>query len=162
MKKQRRKAPANAKKPSPTPAAPAQDRRSFLKRARNIAIGIGVVSLGGFFAIGTVRATIAEHDLSRLGNGIPTIVQIHDPQCRMCQALQRETRDALGAFDEGEIQYLVADISQSKGLAFAGQHGVSHVTLMLFDGKGTVKNVLNGVRQSAELEHAFSQLTRSR
>ena len=36
-----------------------------------------------------VEATIREGDLSQIGNGTPTVVQIHDPQCPRCVALVR-------------------------------------------------------------------------
>ena len=59
---------------------------------------------GGWYLVSEVRATIAEQDLSRIGNGIPAVVQIHDPQCPRCLALQRETRKAMSGFADDELQ----------------------------------------------------------
>jgi hypothetical protein len=163
MKKQRRKASPAQKRtvqPAPSPKASEPARRSFLKRARNIAIGIGAVALVGGFAANSVRATIAEHDLTRIGEGIPTVVQVHDPSCNLCKTLQKETRDALDAFGEEEIRYLIADLNRSDGLSFAARHGESKVTLLLFDGDGTLRSTLRGVRTSEQLQPALEALAR--
>lgn len=135
-------------------------RRDFLRLARNGAIGLAAVGGIGLFFVQKVRGSIHEHDLSRVGNGTPTIVQIHDPQCPLCVALQRETRDVLGEFDENELDYVVANIRSTEGSGFASRHAVPHVTLLLFDGTGQLKATLRGQRQSRELKVAFRQLLR--
>lgn len=98
---------------------------------------------------------VAEHDLARIGKGKPAVVQVHDPQCPTCTALQRETRRALKAFGECDMIYLVADLTQPEGQVFARRHGARHVTLVLLDGAGEVRQVLEGMRQSPELRAAF-------
>lgn len=120
-----------------------------------------VVLAGGVYAISHVSATIAELDLTKLGNGMPTIVQIHDPNCPRCVELQGEARDALAEFDDGELQYLVANIRSDDGRDFANEHGVGHVTLILFDGEGRRRNVLVGNNSSATLIREFGRLLRS-
>ncbi len=102
-----------------------------------------------------VTATMAEHDLSKVGNGVPTIVQIHDPQCSRCVALQREARRALKNFDDAELQYLVANIRSGEGQKFAAAHGVGHITLLLFDGKGTRRDTLTGNYSEEYLSDLF-------
>lgn len=138
------------------PTAPERpDRRKTLKRFRNVALlatGFG----GGSFYIGSsVLAGIREADLSKIGNGVPTIVQIHDPQCPTCRALQREARQALEQFEEGDLQYLVANIRKEDGKALAAKHSVQHVTLLLLDGNGRRIEVITGLTKSAYLEAAF-------
>ncbi len=131
------------------------DRRGFLARMQTgaiVAVGAGGL---GWYIISEVRAGIAEADLSKIGNGTPTIVQIHDPQCSICQRLQKEARAALEQFDDGELQYLVANIRQDKGRQLANKHGVQHVTLLLFDGEGERREILAGPSTSDELERAF-------
>lgn len=131
------------------------DRRGFMRRLGNstlVAVGIGGL---GWYIVSEVRAGIDEADLSKIGNGIPTIVQIHDPQCPTCQALQREARKALDQFEDGELQYLVANIRQDKGKYFASKHGVPHVTLLLFDGAGQHSDTLSGPDTAENLERAF-------
>lgn len=131
------------------------DRRDFFARLRNGALVLAGTGAVGWYIVSEVRAGIQEADLTKIGNGIPTIVQIHDPQCPVCQALQKEARAALEQFDDGELQYLVANIRQDKGRRLANQHGVQHVTLLLFDGDGERQEILAGPNSSANLERAF-------
>lgn len=122
---------------------------------RNGLIAFAVIGGGGWYLAEEVRATNREHDLSRLGNGIATVVQIHDPRCPTCRALQRETRDALESFGSDELQYLVANVRRTEGRAFASAHRVGHVTLLLFDGQGTRRDTLTGRYRAKALERVF-------
>ncbi len=142
------------KKPAQThPQQPT--RRDFIGLARKGAIGVGLLSFTGFFAYRSVQGALHERDLTRLGNGQPTIVQVHDPSCSMCAELQKETRAALKEVGEGRLQYLIADIKTEDGQIFAGQYGVPHVTLMLFDGNGQHHATYNGIRNRTELIPIF-------
>lgn len=156
MKKSRKPRKAGTAKSAKTLNGPAQpDRRKALMWLRNGAIGSVVFAGGGYLAMGSFAAHAAEHDLSRIGQGKPVVVQIHDPQCPTCTALQREARSALSTFEECDILYLVADIMTETGAAFAARHGVAHVTLMLFDAQGGLQHTLPGMRQSTELRDIF-------
>ncbi|MBO6894242.1 MAG: thioredoxin family protein [Roseibium sp.] len=139
-----------------------EGRRSFLKLARNLAIGIGVVGGTGYVFASNVRNTMHEHDLTRVGNGRATVVQIHDPNCSMCLALQRETRKALGMMEDAELDYVVANIRTDKGQTFANRYGVQHVTLLLFDKNGELQHILEGQRGAYQLRNAFSELVSGR
>ena len=170
MKKQKRKTSRNKKDRAvpfvqsvrqTTPRRTARNRREFLKKIAFYALGAGLAGGGGWYIVSDVQAGIAEQDLSLLGNGIPTVVQIHDPQCPRCRALQRETRKAVSQFEDGTIQYLVADIRQSKGQRLAAEHGVGHITLLLFDGSGRRRNILAGERRSDVLVREFRKLIRT-
>ncbi|MEH6496420.1 MAG: hypothetical protein V7740_11810 [Pseudomonas marincola] len=149
------------KKQNQTKSAPRQKkattRRAFFRNIGNGAIGAAIVGGGVWFVVDEVMATLDEQDLSKIGNGIPTIVQIHDPQCSLCIALQRETRKALKKFDEGKLQYLVANIKGVEGRALAASHGVRHVTLVLFDGNGKRQQILAGSNQSSFLTDVFQR-----
>ncbi|QMU56969.1 MAG: hypothetical protein GKR98_01370 [Boseongicola sp.] len=133
-------------------------RRDFLRLSRNGLIGVGAVGGIGWWAVSGVRATAAEHDLSRIGRGRPAVVQVHDPQCAQCTALQRNTRRALRCYDDDDFVYLVASIKTEAGQMFASRFGVPHVTLMLFDGLGELEQVLNGVRDRDQLKPHFTTL----
>jgi len=162
MKKtaKRRKATASRQKGRPGPApADGLSRRALLRR---IGVGAaGVVALGGagVWGLGRIREISAEHDLSRLGQGVPVVVQVHDPQCPICNALQDETRAALRDVD-GELLYLIANIRTPEGTAFAARHGVPHVTLLLFDGAGRLRDTLRGPHEADALRPAFARLAR--
>ncbi|MEL6800131.1 MAG: hypothetical protein AAFO80_09655 [Pseudomonadota bacterium] len=156
MKKSGKSRAKARKVQKPQDVAPASgDRRKMLALIRNGAIGAVVLGGAGVFSVNAVRATISEQDLSKIGNGIPAIVQIHDPSCAMCTELQRETRKALRAFDDSEFTYLVANIHSEDGSALAARHRAQHVTLLLFDGEGQVRQVLEGVRPRDELQAHF-------
>ncbi len=135
----------------------AQTPQSRSRRAAIFLGGAAVVAGVGLFSVNAVQATVAEHDLTRIGTGTPTIVQIHDPQCSLCTALQRETRRALRDLPDDALTYLIANIRNEDGAAFANRHGQPHVTLLLLDGQGTVQEVINGVQDHADLFRAFER-----
>ena len=109
----------------------------------------------GWYLANEVRATIQEGDLKRIGNGIPTIVQIHDPQCPKCVALQQETRDALSNFEDGKLHYLVANIRTVAWKMLATSHRVGHVTLLLLNEQSRKLITLVGSKTSRYLTEMF-------
>ena len=163
MKKQRKSPNSKNKKHRQNAALQSkniagQSRRSFLRLARNF--GIGAVLLGGtgYVFANNYSNMQHQHDLSRVANGRPTVVQVHDPQCSLCRSLQAETRKALDMFEDGQLDYVVANIRTDKGRAFANRYGVPHVTLLLFDGNGELQEVLQGQRGPYELRNHFQAL----
>jgi hypothetical protein len=156
-------APAATTPTAAGPAQPVRSRRSLLRLARNGAIGMAVLGGGGWLAVRRVQSHYALRDLSVIGNGTATVVQIHHPTCPICTRLQKEMLEAAKAFDEASLQVRVAGIDTSEGRTLAAQHGVSHATLLLFDGQGRVRQVLAGPNDSATLENAFrAHLMRTR
>lgn len=121
-----------------------EGRRRFLRFVRNGVISLPVLAGVGYFSVQSVQASICEADLTKIGRGKPTIVQIHDPQCPLCQRLQRQTRKALKAFDSEAFTFLVANIKTLDGSAFAARYGVPHVTLLLFDARGEMVKIVRG------------------
>jgi len=160
MKRHKRK-PQRQRKPTPSPepqtvvGETSRQRRAFLRKLRNGGIAAVVIGGGGWFGVRDVQTTMREHDLSRIGNGMPTVVQIHDPQCPTCVALQREVRDAVCEVGEAKLQFLVANIRTAKGRELADRHGVGHVTLLLLDGDGQRQRILTGPRKRDQLAGAF-------
>ncbi len=96
------------------------------------------------------------HDLSVIGKGIPTVVQIHDPGCRLCNQLRANTSDAVDRLGD-QILYRIADITTPEGRRLQRKHGVKHVTLLLFDGDGVLRRVLEGVRDEDELHTSLKR-----
>lgn len=133
--------------------ASALSRRSVLGGG---AVGSALVLGGGFWGVSSFRTYAAEHDLSRVGQGAPAIVQVHDPQCPTCTALQKQTRRALKDFDGCGLTYLVADIKTPEGAAFARRYNAPHVTLLLFDGAGDLKRTVRGLHDSPHLAEVFA------
>jgi len=155
MKKQRKPRKTKQRKHSAEAVAPETSRRDLLRLLPMGAAGALAAGGIGYFALGAVRAGAAEYDLSRLGNGKPAVVQVHDPQCPTCNALQRQARRALRDFDDEALVYLVADIRTGPGAAFAQEHRVPHVTLLLFDGRGRLQTTLRGMKTADELRVQF-------
>ncbi|MEO0379610.1 MAG: hypothetical protein AAF252_05030 [Pseudomonadota bacterium] len=144
-----------SKATQPTPTVQ-PTRRNLLKLAGGgvlTAAGAGGV---GLWAVGSFRAYAAEHDLTRVGQGGISIVQVHDPQCPTCTALQKQTRAALRDFDDCGLTYLVADITTPDGAAFARKYRASHVTLLLFDGAGELHETVQGLHQASQLAQTFA------
>jgi hypothetical protein len=164
MKRQKRSANPRKKHPktqsAQNPVEPSKQdqkksRRNFLATVSNFGLLAVVGGAAGWYFVDAVRATTRELDLTRIGNGVPTVVQIHDPNCSICAALQKEARDAMSDFDDNELQFVVANIAQDKGRALANKHGVQHITLLLLDGKGNRRGVLVGPNKSDYLKDAF-------
>ncbi|MEM9724496.1 MAG: hypothetical protein AAF909_03415 [Pseudomonadota bacterium] len=151
-------ADAAASKPSQKPAAQTS-RRDMLRGVRDyglIALGVGGV---GYWIGADIVTQRWEQDLTRIGDGSPAIVQVHDPNCPECAALQSAVRTALAAleaeFGADRLTYLVANITTQRGRAFANSHGVRHVTLVLLDGEGARRQVITGVQSAQMLRGAF-------
>ncbi len=154
MKKQRK--PARKKQKALAKAQSSKLTRRELVRMLPMGV-LGGAALGGagYFGISAVRAGAAEYDLSRIGTGKPAVVQIHDPQCPTCAALQKEARHALEGFGECDLVYLVANIRTGPGQQLAQKHRVPHVTLLLFDGVGNLQEVLRGMQNREALHQQF-------
>lgn len=133
-----------------------QKKRKTLRLLRNLAIAAPVVGVAGFFSVQSVQATICEADLTKVGKGVPSVVQIHDPSCQLCAALQNQSRRALKSFDKDSYRFLVANIRTEDGGAFAARYRVPHVTLLLFDKKGEMTQVVRGPIDQDALENILA------
>lgn len=152
-----KKSKKNVAPPSGAEVRDAQKRRT-LKTVRNSAVSLLVLGGAGAYFYRSVLTSRKEQDLTALGDGTPMIVQIHDPSCSLCTALQKEVRQALKTIDGSALNYRVANLRTQEGRRFASNYGVPHVTLLLFDGKGNLKQTLRGPRESEELEVTFNVL----
>lgn len=155
--KQRNKKSPKSHKTGPIKAESSKPvaRRNFLTLARNGLLAAIVIGGGGWYFVSDVTANAREHDLSKIGNGIPSIVQVHDTTCPTCRGLMSEVRTAMVEFGDDELQYLVADLNTIDGRALAAQHRVGKVTLLMFDGQGRKLNTLSGPNSNEHLVEAF-------
>jgi len=148
------KSKKRSKAPAPSKAtATGLSRRLLLSGGAAATV---VTAGGGLWALSSFRSYAAEHDLSRVGQGDPAIVQIHDPQCPTCTALQKQTRRALRDFDGCGLTYLIADIKTPEGSEFARRFNAPHVTLLLFDGQGVLQRRVQGLQQAPQLAEVFA------
>lgn len=152
-KTQRRK----AKQAAATPKPVVRTRRDVLRIAGFTGAGVLAAGGAGAWALHSFRSHVAETDLTRIAQGTPCIVQVHDPSCALCNELQRNTRRALRCEFATEPTYLVANINTTEGSLFATRHGVGHVTLVLLDGEGNLEDIMSGVQPVDALKSAFEQ-----
>ena len=108
------------------------------------------------FAVADEKSRI-EHDLSVVGNGKPTVVQIHDPGCPLCRQLKTVVDNVKSDF-AGNVQFKIADIKTSKGADFAKKYNVPHVTLLFFNANGRHVNTLQGVSTKDQVKNAVGRL----
>ncbi|MEM6481340.1 MAG: hypothetical protein AAF681_05795 [Pseudomonadota bacterium] len=140
---------------------PAQvSRRALINKLSWFGLAAGLGGGAIFFGARSVTARMAEADLGRIGQGIPAVVQVHDPTCPLCAALQKQARRAMRSFEEDELVFLVADQTTPNGRAFAQQFGATHVTLILLDGQGEYVQTLQGVRPESQLAPFFAELAK--
>jgi len=132
-------------------------RRDFLGNSVMYSVGIAAVGGAGLYFANTMVASAREGELSDIGNGVPTVVQIHDPSCPTCNALLCEVRDASGNFDETQLQFRVANLNTDEGYALAKEYGVGKITLLLFDGDGNRRLTLPGMNEAESLTPVFER-----
>ena len=152
--KRKTKAKASESSSSSPSSSPVAARRPISRRKMlGLLLGVPLVGVAG---VGVHRYDVkvrALHDLSVLGNGSPTIVQVHDPSCKLCRRLMANTKKALDERDD--ITYRIADITKTKGREFQERYGVPHVTLLLFNAKGRHVHTVQGVTPAEELVEHF-------
>jgi len=154
MKKKRQKSAAKKKQsPAIQPQSKTQGRRSFMSTALYAGLGLPIVGGLGFWGYRSFSTTMAEFDLTKIGNGMPAVVQIHDPQCQLCLRLQRQTRTVLKNCSEDNVVYLVASIRTEEGSLLAAEYNVPHVTLLLFDPEGKMMKIVRGPIDDGLLEN---------
>lgn len=117
------------------------------------AVGGGAVLFAADF-----RSKVMEQDLSVVGQGTPTIVQIHDPSCSMCAALQSQTRKALRSFSDQQVIYRVANIRTQEGLDWQTKEALPHVTLIFYAANGERLTTIEGVTPKSEIEATIRQV----
>ena len=124
-----------------------------------IGIGLILIATSAAALVASDKNSKTEHDLSVIGNGTATVVQIHDPGCQLCNRLKRIVGNTKDEFKD-QVQFRTANIKTEKGKQFARKYGVPHVTLLFFDGKGQHVNTTQGVISKQEARDALVELTR--
>lgn len=109
-----------------------------------------------FFVIADEKSRI-DHDLSVIGKGLSTVVQIHDPNCQYCRRLKSVVDSVKDDYID-KVHFKTANIKTEEGAAFAKQYSVPHVTLLFFNKKGRHVNTLQGVSSRDQVNDALSRL----
>ncbi|MCP4933389.1 MAG: hypothetical protein GY927_04100, partial [bacterium] len=112
---------------------------------KSIATGLVMILLS-YTGLAAYRQNCDEtHDLSVIGNGTPTVVQVHDPSCPSCRALKDNTQAGLKRLGSG-LQYRIASLKTPEGRVLAQRFQVGKITLLIFDGDGEMINSYQGVK----------------
>jgi len=130
---------------------------NWKKNSKWLAIASLVIILSGYLFVTGEQQSRIDHDLSVVGNGKNTVVQIHDPGCQLCRRLKVNVDSVKPDFEE-KVQFKIADIKTSKGAEFAEKYNVPHVTLLLFNRSGRLVNTLRGVSSKEAITNALSSL----
>ena len=128
--------------------------QTWRRFGRSAIVSIILLSVTGIGIAAYKRNYDIAHDLSVIGQGQPVVVQIHDPGCQLCQRLRSNASDAIAPMKD-QILFRIADITTPEGKRLQRRHKVPHVTLLLFDRNGEVRNVLTGVKDEETLHRAF-------
>lgn len=128
-----------------------QKQRRFLMKSGGAA-ALVLASAGALATYDKRQRTL--HDLSAIGDGNPTVVQIHDPSCTVCRSLKSRTSKALEQFED--VNFRLADLTTTEGSKLARQYRVEKITLLLFDAKGDHLQTVEGLRTVEDLSQLFS------
>lgn len=128
-----------------------QKQRRFLMKSGGAA-ALVVASAGALATYDKRQRTL--HDLTAIGDGSPSVIQIHDTSCTVCRSLKSRTAQALESFDD--VNFRLADLATAEGRKLAGQYGVGKITLLLFNAKGEHLQTVQGLRTVEDLSQLFS------
>jgi len=149
---------SNKKKAVKTTKAKSFNVFQALKKALVVFCFLGIIAVPVYAYMQNAKV---EHDLSVIGNGLATVVQVHDPGCRLCNRLKSNLTKVKGEFEE-KIQFKTANILKQKGRDFAKKYDVPHVTLVFFNKKGKRVDSIQGVTSSDQIKMRLQQLSRNR
>lgn len=96
-------------------------------------------------------------DVSVIGNGNPTVVQLYDQNCSTCRQLDRNSKAAVKEV-AGDLQFRVLNLNTASGRQFAQRYQGGQTTLLYFDRSGRHVNTIIGVESTPYLVDSFRQL----
>lgn len=115
------------------------NRRNVLQWVAGIGLaGVGISTL---HAYDKNQRTL--HDLSVIGQGVPVIVQIHNPSCPTCRRLKNAVTSAIKG--QVNLEFRLADITSREGKAIQDKYNVPHLTLLFFSKKGELLHTARGL-----------------
>jgi len=104
-------------------------------------ITILVVCLVIIFAVLLLPKGFSD-DLSRIGQGVPAVVLMHDRNSVKSQGLM-ELLNKIRPDYAGRIEFLAVDIDSQEGRTFSRQQAVGAVVLLCFDARGGRRALLD-------------------
>ncbi len=117
-----------------------------------------VVAVGSVAVFAFQRGQEEMYDLSRVGTGVPAVVQVHDFTCPVCTELRETVKGIEDEFDESELLIRIADVHTHEGLAFAARYTTARrATLLFINGNGELVDVRSGEGSAAVLRERFQR-----
>jgi hypothetical protein len=150
MAKNKRKKPVQTREQQKA----ASSRRKFLEKATTIG-GVILVSGVGYGAYRIRHNSI--YNLSVIGNGSFTVVQVHDSGCDSCKLLLSNVESVRSEFKD--IQFRIINILSKDGAKLARQYNAKKTTLLIFNPDGDLIDKWEGVFPPDNLRRRFLKLT---
>lgn len=129
-----------------------QGKRRLLLRSAAV-VGVAGISAGTLARHDSQQRTL--HDLSVVGDGAPTVVQIHDPSCPTCRRLKSRSLTALK--DLPHVQFRLANILTDEGKVLQKKYRAEKITLLLFEPGGQLVDRVVGLQDLDVLRNRFEQ-----
>jgi hypothetical protein len=129
-----------------------RDRRMILRG------GVALLVLAPLATLGVIRyqrGAAELRDLSVIGNGQPTVVQVYDYGSRPCRQLRSNVSAVEGEF-KPRVQFRLADRSTPDGAILATRHSVGQTTLLMFGADGQLRQTLAGVQDVETIRSAIA------
>lgn len=124
----------------------------FSIRRRSLAkLGLAaMLVVPGYVALSAYNKNLEmQRDLSVIGQGLPTLVQVHDETCPKCRKLLSSVNAVITEFPD--MGFKIADLKSTAGKKFSVKHQVSKVTLMYFDSAGKKIDVVSGLQSKDDV-----------
>lgn len=131
--------------------------KQHLRRLRGWGITLVVIAAIGGVAWFYQAQHADMRDISVVGNGTPTVVQLFDQNCVTCRQLDKNAKAAMRSFGD-ELQFRIVNLNVPSGQAFAQRYNGGQTTLLYFDGNGRHVTTVTGVQSSADLRESFELL----
>lgn len=122
---------------------------------RSTLITVAIVVLALAFAATLLPRGFSD-DLSRIGQGRPAVVLIHDKEAVASMELMTMLNDIRSDYED-RLEFLAVDAASADGRRFAQGQGLGSSLLVLFDGNGSRVGIVDGVRDPAILRSALER-----
>jgi len=117
---------------------------------------MAVVAVPLYFAYAAFSSKQEElHDLSVVEERKSVLVQIHDPACTSCRALQSSVESVINEFPN--MEYRIADMNRSEGRRFASQHQIGITSLVHSSRSGRITKI-TGIQTEEEVRDFLTKL----
>ena len=127
-------------------------RRGLFKMAL-----VALLAVPAYAAISAYNNSQAQlRDLTVIGQGSPTLVQVHDETCPSCRQLLSSVKSVINELPQ--LEFRMADLKSPEGVKFSNRHQVAKVTLVYFDSRGKKQDVVSGLQTKDEVRSFLERM----